>query len=103
MLADRQGLFKGDLCHEQRLVLTYLILRENEAKADQALQTFKERMLAAHPEFAEEIESDFRRVATGEEWADALPEDAPYQPLDASNLEAALEQMKLLGIGLDEV
>ena len=84
----------------QRSTLTYLIIREREDKDTKDLETFKERMIAAHPEHAAEILEDFDRAVNGE-FADPIGDDEEARPLDANSLDYALEQMKMLGIGLE--
>jgi len=94
------GLLRGDLNPVQRAALTYLMMREKNEKIEGEFETFKQRMMAANPEFMAEIAEDFDRIASGE-YADQMTDEEMEEagPLDANSLEFALEQMRDLGIG----
>lgn len=78
-------------------MLAYLVVCEKNKQDDAELERFKQALIAAHPEFANEIIEDFDSAKVGE-YAD--PDDIEERPMDANSLEAALEQMAELGIGL---
>lgn len=85
----------------QRAALGYVIANELADRKDSEFEAFKQRMLAAHPEHADSIIDMFNQMENGE-FADALSDEEMLdaQPLDATGLEEALEQMRTLGIGL---
>ncbi len=86
----------------QRALLTYLILREKADHSETDFEQFKQRMIAAHPEYMQEIIEDFDRARAGEFAPAMSDEEMDEMPrLDASSLDHALEQMKALGIGLE--
>ena len=96
------GILRGDLNPVQRATLTYLMMREKSEKAEDDFEQFKQRMMAANPEYMDEIAEDFDRIQSGE-YADQMTDEEMDEagPLDANSLEYALAQMRSLGIGMD--
>lgn len=78
-------------------MLSYLLIREKIEADEDDTEKFKQAMIAANPEYAAEIIKDFEAAETGEY---AEPTEEPRGPLDASGLTEALEELKQLGIGL---
>jgi hypothetical protein len=103
VLADRQGLFKGDLNDVQRACLSFLIAREREEADDREIRQFKQRMIAAHPEKGKEIEAMFAEQDT--ELAAPLSEEEMEDagPLDANTIESLLGALRESGFAIEDL
>jgi hypothetical protein len=76
-------------------------VRERQQEDADDLEKFKQAMIAANPEYASQIVEDFDAAERGE-YADPVDDDEELQRLDGNSLEAALEQLRTLGIGLSD-
>lgn len=77
------------------------MIRERAEREDQEYETFKQRMIAAHPEWIQEISDDFESARNGE-FADVMSDEEIEEagPLDANSLEAMHDQLRSLGIAM---
>lgn len=101
VLANRQGVFTGDLNRLQRSLLSFLIGREAEDRVEQMRQQFKMQMIAAHPDKADKLLAMFD---DNEELPEAL-EDEDFEdlgPLPADQVEQAISDLRTLGIAITD-
>ncbi len=100
VLADRQGLFQGDLDMVQRALLSYLIGREVENEEDREVRELKSRLFVAHPEWDVDKmfdeQEDLAIQLTDEEMDNA-------GPLSANEIEAAVQIMRDLGFAVQDI
>jgi hypothetical protein len=83
--------------------LAYLVSRERADQDDREIRTFKQRMIAAHPERGKEIEAMFADTDT--DLAPALSEEEMEEagPLSINEIEAALQALKETGFAVQDV